>query len=298
MIELRHLSHDRLELAFGGDTLNTAVYLTRAGRARGLKVDYATALGTDPYSEAMRKFFADESLGLELVGTRDDRLPGLYAIRTDARGERSFYYWRREAAARAMFDGESGAALADALATYDWLYLSGITLSILDSPARARLIESLDRARDRGGKVAFDSNYRPRGWPSESAAREAFSPLLKRTDLALPTFGDEQALYGDANPRATIARLRGLGVGEIVVKDGEKPLHAFDGDRIAMIEPETVRDVVDTTAAGDAFNGGFLAARILGLGIDAAAQYGHGLAAAVVQHRGAIIPNAAMPAPL
>lgn len=298
MIELRHLSQDRLELAFGGDTLNTAVYLTRAGRNSGLKVDYATALGSDPYSEAMRKFFERESLGLDLIGTREDRLPGLYAIRTDAGGERSFFYWRRESAARALFDGESGAALAKALATYDWLYLSGITLSILDAPARARLIESLDRARDQGGKVAFDSNYRPRGWPSESAAREAFELLLKRTDIALPTFGDEQALHGDSNPRATIARLNGFGVPEVAVKDGERPLHVSDGDCVAVVEPEKVHDVVDTTAAGDAFNGGYLAARIAGLGIETAAQYGHRLAAAVVGHRGAIIPDGAMPPPL
>ena len=116
-------------------------------------------------------------------------------------------------------------------------------------------IESLDRARDQGGKVAFDSNYRPRGWPSESAAREAFELLLKRTDIALPTFGDEQALHGDSNPRATIARLNGFGVPEVAVKDGERPLHVSDGDCVAVVEPEKVHDVVDTTAAGDASPG-------------------------------------------
>ncbi|HEX6978811.1 MAG TPA: sugar kinase [Alphaproteobacteria bacterium] len=298
MIELRHLAEDRLELAFGGDTFNTAVYLVRAGRARGFKVDYVTALGTDPYSAAMRAFFAREGVGTDLVGTRPDRLPGLYAIRTDAKGERTFYYWRREAAARAMFDGAAGDELAAALAGYDWLYLSGITVSILDEAGRARLLATLDRARARGGRVVFDSNHRPRNWPDPDAARRAYIEVLRRTDVALPTFGDEQMLFGDADPRATIARLHALGVGEIAVKNGSAPALASDGRAVLEIAATPVANVVDTTAAGDAFNGGYLAARIAGLPIAAAVEHGHATAGAVVQHRGAIIPADAMPAPV
>ena len=298
MIELRHLGDDRLELSFGGDTLNTAVYLRRAGAAQNLAVDYATALGDDPYSATMRSFFAREGIGLDLVRTLPGRLPGLYAIRTDARGERSFYYWRGEAAARAMFDGLAGARLADTLASYDWLYLSGITLSVLDAEGRERLMDALDRARARGGRVAFDSNYRPRGWPSAEAARAAFIDILARVDIALPTFGDEKLLFGDDDPRDTIARIGRLGVAEIVVKNGDDPALASDGRRIVEIAPEKVTDIVDTTAAGDAFNGGYLAARIADLGLEDAVRAGHRLAGAVVRHRGAIIPHEAMPTPI
>jgi 2-dehydro-3-deoxygluconokinase len=295
MIELRHLGEDKLELAFGGDTFNTAVYLLRAGRARDLTVDYATALGDDPYSAAMRAFFEREGVGTGLVATLKGRLPGLYAIRTDARGERTFYYWRREAAARDMFSGEAGAALAERLGGYDWIYLSGITLSILDEPARKRLMDALDRARAKGARVAFDSNYRPRGWASPEATRAAFAAVLDRTDVCLPTYGDEQALHGDADPRATARRLHAAGVREIAVKNGDDPATVSDGSRIVEIPPAKVGNVVDTTAAGDAFNGGYLAARIAGEDVEAAARWGHRLAAAVVQHRGAIIPADATP---
>ena len=295
MIELRHLGDSQLELAFGGDTFNTAAYLVRAGRPFGLKVDYATAVGDDPYSEAMRAFFAGEGVGTGLVGVLKGRLPGLYAIRTDARGERTFYYWRREAAARDMFAGEPGKALADALAGYDWIYLSGITLSILDGAARERLTDALDRARKRGGRVVFDSNYRARGWPSVEATREAFANILKRVDVALPTFSDEQTVFGDTEPRATIDRLHGGGVREIAVKNGEAVALASDGKTLFQIAAEPVAQVVDTTAAGDAFNGGYLAARIAGFDIERAVRAGHRLAGAVVQHRGAIIPAEATP---
>ena len=83
----------------------------------------------------MRAAFLREGVGTTLVARLPGRLPGLYAIRVDARGERSFYYWRREAAARSMLDGDAGDRLAQTLPAYDWLYFSGITLSILGEPA-------------------------------------------------------------------------------------------------------------------------------------------------------------------
>lgn len=295
MIELRHLGDSKLELAFGGDTFNTAAYIARAGKPFGLKVDYATAIGDDPYSDAMRALFESEGVGTGLVGVLKGRLPGLYAIRTDARGERTFYYWRREAAARDMFTGEPGKALAEALAGYDWIYLSGITLSILDESARERLMSVLDRARARGGRVVFDTNYRARGWASIEATRAAFAAVLKRVDVALPTFGDESTVWDDAEPRATIDRLHAAGVREVAVKNGEAACCASDGKTLFQIAAEPVAQIVDTTAAGDAFNGGYLAARIVGYDIERAVRAGHRLAGAVVQHRGAIIPADATP---
>ncbi|MGQ0663743.1 MAG: sugar kinase [Pseudomonadota bacterium] len=295
MIELGHVGGARIELAFGGDTLNTAVYLARLGEGRW-RVDYATALGDDPYSDSMRKFFVAEGLGVDLVVRLPGRLPGLYAIRTAADGERQFHYWRSEAAARAMFDEPHGAALAAALPGYSWLYLSGITLSILAQPARERLIAGLDAARRAGAKIAFDPNYRPRGWANAATARAAIAELVARVDVALPTFGDECALFGDTDPAATVRRLHALGVGEVAVKNGSAPAVLSTGGATVVVPAPAVARVIDTTAAGDAFNAGYLAGRIGGADPRAAARRGHRLASAVIAHHGAIIARSAMPA--
>ena len=290
MIELRHRSESDLELAFGGDTLNTAVYLSRLGRARGVSVDYVSALGDDAYSDQMLAMWQAEGVGTALVARLPGRLPGLYTIRTDARGERSFTYWRSASAAREMLKDGRAERLRAALAGYDLLYLSGITLSILDQPQRAALMALADAVRAQGGRVAFDSNYRPVGWPDQDEARRAFDAMLTRTDIALPTLDDDKALFGVADAAAAADRLHRLGVAEVAIKLGADGCFLSSALGTGEVEPEPVAAVVDSTAAGDSFNAGYLAARLLGAAPEAAARLGNRLAARVIAHPGAVVP--------
>jgi 2-dehydro-3-deoxygluconokinase len=297
MIELRHTDAETLKLGFGGDTLNTAVYLARVGRAAGIRVDYVTALGDDAYSGAMLAAWQAEGLGIDLVARLSGRLPGLYIIRTDARGERSFTYFRSAAAARDMLRDGRDVRLAERLAGYACVYLSGVTLSILDDGQRRSLLAILDGLRRSGTQVAFDSNYRPIGWPHVDAARIWMTEAFRRCDFAMPTLEDEERLHGDAGAAACLDRLRGLGVREIVLKQGAAGSLVWSAnDRaVTRIAPATVPRVVDTTAAGDSFNAGYLFGRLRGLDPVTSAGIGSRLAGAVIQHPGAIIPPEAMP---
>ena len=294
MIELRHRSATLLDLAYGGDTLNTAVYLARLTHGRDVPVDYVTALGDDAYSNGMLEAWRSESVGTDLVARLPGRLPGLYTIRTDERGERSFTYWRSAAAAREMLRGERAGELAAALEGYDLLYLSGITLSILDEPQRAAIMALADRVRADRGRVAFDSNYRPVGWPGPAAARAAFDEMLKRVDVALPTLDDEQALFGVESALACADRLHRRGVAEVAIKLGEAGCFLSSAEFTGEIAAAPAEKVVDSTAAGDSFNAGYLAARLLGADPPGAGRLGNRLAARVIGHPGAIIPSDAM----
>jgi 2-dehydro-3-deoxygluconokinase len=294
MIELRHRSSTELDLAHGGDTLNTAVYLARLVRGRDARVDYVTALGDDPYSDAMLRAWRAEGVGTDLVARAPGRLPGLYTIRTDPKGERSFTYWRSASAARAMLAGERAGQVAAALAGYDLLYLSGVTLSILDPPQRATLAAVADQVRAGGGRVAFDGNYRPVGWPDADAARVAYDELLKRVDIALPTLDDEQALFGAASAPACADRLHRQGVAEVAVKLGAAGCFLSSAELTGEIAAEPVEAVIDSTAAGDSFNAAYLAARLFGADPAQAGRSGNHLAARVIAHPGAIIPADAM----
>jgi 2-dehydro-3-deoxygluconokinase len=294
MIELRHRSATVLDLAYGGDTLNTAVYLARLIRDRDASVHYVTAVGDDGYSDGMLATWQDERIATDLVARLPGRLPGLYTIRTDAQGERSFTYWRSASAARDMLRDPRAGQVAAALAGYDLLYLSGITLSILDPPQRAALVAIADQVREQGGRVAFDSNYRPVGWPNPDAARVAFEEMLERVDIALPTLDDEQALFAVKDARECAERLHRRGVAEVAIKLGQNGCFLSSAQFTGEIPAEPVRVVVDSTAAGDSFNAGYLAARLLGADPPAAARLGNRLAARVIAYPGAIVPAAAM----
>ena len=236
-----------------------------------------------------------EGVGTDLLARLPGRLPGLYAIRTDTAGERSFYYWRSAAAARDLFKSAEAGALAARLRGHDMLYLSGITLSILDDDGRAALTDLVRQARGNGAVVAFDSNYRPRGWPDTVEAQAVMNEMLRQVDIALPTLDDEQALFGVADAAACIERMVALGVPEITVKNGPQACAIRHDGRRVDVETDAVATPVDTTAAGDSFNAGYLATRLAGGDPEQAARNGHRLAAEVIRHRGAIIPAAAMP---
>lgn len=297
MIELRHTDGETLKLGFGGDTLNTAIYLARLGREAGLRVDYVTALGDDAYSDGMLAAWAEEGVGTDLVARLPGRLPGLYIIRTDERGERSFTYFRSAAAARDMLREGRDARLAERLAGYACVYVSGITLSILDDEHRRKLMAVLDRLRGAGTRIAFDSNYRAAGWPTIEAARAWMTEAWRRCDIGLPTLDDEQRLFGDADAEACVARLRQFGMGEIVLKLGSEGsvVWSRDAPTLTRVPPAKVANIVDTTAAGDSFNAGYLYGRLTGKDPAASADLAGRLAAAKIQHPGAIMPRDAMP---
>lgn len=292
MIELNHidLMKGTARLGFAGDTLNTSVYLSRLG----CDVSYITNLGTDAFSTQMLHRFKAEGINCDLIGQHETCLPGVYAIETDHRGERSFHYWREASAARTLFSG-IGASLADLLG-FDVIYLSGIALAILPPSVRAALIATARELKGAGKQVVFDTNYRPRLWPDDATARASFDAMWAATSIALPSYDDEERLYPGLSPLQIVDRIAGFGPQEVVLKNGARgPMIRADGKTV-QTEMTPATRVVDTSGAGDSFNAGYLAARFRGKPPLKAAAEGHGLAIVVICHHGAVIAREAMPA--
>jgi 2-dehydro-3-deoxygluconokinase len=296
MIELqRGADAASMDYRFGGDTLNAALYLARLLGQERERVSYVTGLGTDGMSDEMCAAWEREGIATQAVQRLPAKLPGIYLIETDAAGERRFHYWRSDSAARHWLRAPGAAAVLAELKSARMVYLSGISMAILAPDDRATIIDTLAQCRANGGTVVFDNNYRPRLWESVDAAVDTYRRVLEHTSIALLTLDDEVALYGATDAHAVVARTRALGVDEVVVKCGAAPCVLWADGRQDVVEAPPVVDVVDTTAAGDSFGAAYIAARLRGQSAVQAAAAGHRLAGAVIGHRGAIIPAAAMP---
>lgn len=282
---------------FGGDTLNTAVYMSRLLNQDEFEVHYVTAVGTDSFSAEMCKEWKNENIHTDLVQQIKDKLPGLYTIFTDEKGERSFYYWRNASAARDWLKTENTAAVCVALYQFDYIYLSGISLAILDAECLDKLGFVLAKAKAAGAKIIFDNNYRPVLWSEVAQAQEAYRNVLTLTDMALLTLDDEEMLWGDGCYKHAIERTQGFGVKEVVIKRGSKSCIVAVGDDIVTVPTNKLDKsaVIDTTAAGDSFGAGYIAKRLMRGSAEEAAKQGHRLAGTVIQHQGAIIPRDVMP---
>ena len=277
MIELS-MDGDQAHLAVAGDTLNAAIYLKRSWPDAAL--DYVTCLGQDMLSKRIVEFIAANDLGHANIQRIAHKSPGLYAINTAPDGERSFTYWRGDSAARQLFSDADFRVLEQ----FDGLYLSGITLAILPQNIRLALLEWLYAAPV---QVIFDSNYRAHLWEDRATAQKIIAAFWQRADIALPSIDDEMDVFGETE--AQVAQRFFTQAKSGALKRGARGPLSLGEPVDAQYEPVT--EVLDTTAAGDSFNGGYLGALLSGKGQAAALQAGHAMAARVVQFRGAIIPK-------
>src|SRR3954462_6687895 len=289
MVELKQANGGLFSRGYGGDTLNTAVYLARLGAG----ADYITALGDDSLSDEMISGWAAEGVGTKRVARLPGKLPGLYMIQLDAKGERRFFHWRDSAAARQLMNLPETDDLLNSLMSYDIVYLSAITLSIYDAAGRERLFAAIKRARLLGTRFVFDTNFRARGWPDRDVAREVFSSAFAAADIVLTSTEDLLALYPGESREQLMSRIPSP---ELVFRLAEPvSLLRFPGGTSEVRAEPMTKPVVDATAAGDSFAAAYIAARLGGSDPVEAAQAGPRLASLVICYAGAIVPGYAMP---
>lgn len=286
MVEFAPDGQDGWQMGFAGDTFNT-LWTLRGLLPGDVSTDYVSAFGDDEFSRRQLAFFAQNGIGTANSPRFAGGRPGLYAITLDG-AERSFTYWRSDSVACRL--AEDRDALARSLQERALVYFSGITLAILTPAARRDLLAAVGAARAQGSLVAFDPNYRPRLWPDRATAVAAITEAERIADIVLPTFDDERSLFDDTDLPATVRRLAGLDVPECVIKNGGQPAVLCVGGKTFEIAAESGAKAVDTSGAGDAFNGAYLAARLQGSTPSDAVRFAHRVAALAIGVRGALTP--------
>tara|TARA_R110002020_G_scaffold176756_16_gene369289 strand:- start:6331 stop:7269 length:939 start_codon:yes stop_codon:yes gene_type:complete len=286
MIELSGAEDDLWRMGIAGDTLNTAWY-ARACLPADWAVAYGTCIGANEISSRVPAFLAENGIETDRIFTHPSRSIGLYVISLQD-GERSFSYWRDTSAARTLADDPD--RLVAMTAEAQVIHVSGITLAILPPAGRETLLDVLRQRRREGATIAFDPNLRPALWEDLPTAADTMKDAARVASVVLPSFDDEVLAFGDRTPDDTIDRYAGLGAEIVAVKNGGSKMHIFkDGDR-QVFHPPARLDPVDTTGAGDSFNGAFLAALACGASLQNALASGHRVARSVVNRHGALMP--------
>ena len=286
------------QLSYGGDVLNTAIYLSRLVRISGdlkpaeqpLSIHFVSAVGNDSLSDSLIDKCSEEGVSTQYVMKKLNKKLGLYIVEKQCNGERIFHYWRNDSAIRSYFcDPLTPFEVALERNKFDVIYLSGTSLAVFCAEHRSRLIDRLTVFKARGGKIFFDNNYRGQLWRPEEA-RDWYSKILNITDIAFLTDDDEKQVFGSDDLKEIYDRSKHYGIPETIVKRGAKPCIVFSGKNKLMITAEVVENIEDTCAAGDSFAAGYLSKRLFGKTVNESAIQGHLLASKVLKIPGAIIP--------
>jgi 2-dehydro-3-deoxygluconokinase len=288
MLELRDRGANTYTRAFAGDTYNTAVYFKRS--APEAEVQFVTATGDDSVSRAMREGWRSEGVSDALAFTVPATLPGIYLIELDEAGERQFLYWRSASAARQWMRYLIERGGAEALAGADCIYLSGISLAILSESDRLAALAMLQTLKAQGKFIAFCVNVRGALWPDIASARRDIEAAAESSSIVFASVEDAARLYDRKMPRALMTQLRHSGAPELILTRGSEGCMVAEGGEIAKVPAPRAR-VVDTSGAGDAFNGAYLAHRLAGEPPTRAARFAIEIAARVVTANGALVPR-------
>ncbi len=269
----------QVQKAFAGDALNLLAAASRLGSSCG----FLSRVGNDPFQEYLLDGWA--SLGIDTSHVkRVEGRNGIYFISIYGHGERDFTYYRAGSAPSTMTPADLD---PDYIAQARVLHISGIAQAISES-ARATALAAARMANEAHVCVSFDPNFRPALW-SAAEARAAAEELLPHVDIALPSGPEEsEQLFGMTTAEETADYLRGFGTYAVAVKQGEAGVYVSAAGGTGAVPAYAVPQVVDTTGAGDAFDGAFLHGLVQGMPPLKAARLGAVMAGLKVRGRGAI----------
>ena len=270
---------DTFQRSFAGDSLNILVAAARLGTSTG----YVTRLGSDPFTSYLLSSWQTEGIDTSQV----KRVEGFNAVHFVAQlpgGDREFVYYRKGSAPSHM---EPDDLDPEYIGAAKILHVSGIAQAISES-AKATTLKAAQIAHERGVSVSYDPNYRHQLWSHEDA-REAMEQTLPYVTYFMPSAPvDTDVLFGTSVPEDVISEARSRGVRITVVKLGERGVVVGTPDSIIECPAYTPGRVVDTTGAGDAFNGAFLHGLLNGMNVEDAATLGTVTAGLKVRGRGAL----------
>ena len=271
---------EQFKRGWGGDTSNFTVSAAR----QGVSVGHICRLGGDEFGKSFMDLWADEGIDTSRVLIEEDAWTAIYIISLMEGGGHDFTYYRAgSAASRYCVDDLDVEYISGAKA----FHTSGISLAI-SKTVRDATLEALRISKESDGFNSFDVNMRAKLWDIETA-REALAEAFGYSDVVFASMDDMNTLYGMTDMEEAARHLREMGVGIVVVKHGGEGCYvSTDKERFTM--PGYKIDVVDSTGAGDAFDGAWVKGVLMGWDLRRTASFANAVGALTATGLGAVAP--------
>ena len=282
MIEMTNVEKELYNYSVAGDTLNFTSYLDQSI----FNKFYLTAIGTSDINKGVISFLKKKKINTDLVKKIYSKEVGLYLIKNTKRGEKQFYYWRDDSAAKFFFNKIEKSLFKKY--KFDYIYLTGITLSLLDAKNIDKFITHLSILRKKNSKIIFDFNIRIKRW-SKKNLNLYLNTILPNIDILFCS-GEDLVCWKKNDYVKTFENiLKKFNIYHAIYRKNEEYNYSFYKNKKYMIINKPIKKVVDTSGAGDGYNAAYLSNFIISKNPQLALKNASKIGAKIVMQKGAIV---------
>ena len=283
MIEISNVKNNLYNQSFAGDTLNFCNYLDK----KKLNAFFLSAIGKSEINQSLLDFIKSKNISTKYIKQINQFEVGLYLIKNKDNGEKQFFYWRDESAAKQYFNNIDFINLYKELKNFDYIYFSGITLSIIHVSKLNNFIKLLKLLKSKKIKIVFDFNIRPTRWNKKNL-NNFFDSVLKFVDICFLS-GEDMSYWKNKNGIKSYEQIvRKYKIKHSIFRKNAKFTYVFLNKNKYVFKNKLLKKVVDTSGAGDGFNAAYLSNFIANNDPILALKAGSTLGSKIVMKKGAI----------
>ena len=284
MIEISNIKNSFYNQSFAGDTLNFCNYLDK----KKLNAFFLSAIGKSEINQSLLDFVKSKNISTKYIKQINQFEIGLYLIKNKDNGEKQFFYWRDESAAKQYFNNIDFLNLYKELKNFDYIYFSGITLSIIHISKLNNFIKLLKLLKRKKIKIVFDFNIRPSRWNKKNL-NIFLDSVLKFVDICFLSGEDMNYWKNKNNIKSYEQIVRKYKLKHSIFRKNAKFTYVFLNKTRYVFKNKLLKTVVDTSGAGDGFNAAYLSNFIVNNDPVLALKAGSSLGSKIVMKKGAIV---------
>ena len=284
MIEISNIKNSLYNQSFAGDTLNFCNYLDK----KKINAFFLSAIGKSEINQPLLDFVRSKNISTKYIKQINQFEVGLYLIKNKDNGEKQFFYWRDESAAKQYFNNIDFLNLYKELKNFDYIYFSGITLSIIHISKLNNFIKLLKLLKSKKIKIVFDFNIRPSRWNKKNL-NIFLDSVLKFVDICFLSGEDMNYWKNKNNIKSYEQIVRKYKLKHSIFRKNAKFTYVFLNKTRYVFKNKLLKRVVDTSGAGDGFNAAYLSNFIVNNDPVLALKAGSSLGSKIVMKKGAIV---------